>query len=107
MLGDGAAWIWHLADEHVPREVQIVDWFHASERVWDLGRALHGDGTAKTEARVDRQLARLAVGEATAIRDEQVTSFTNQAARMAYDEYRADGWDTGSGDDRERRQDGG
>ena len=31
------------------------------------------------------------------MRDAQVTYFTNQASRMAYDRYRAAGWDIGSG----------
>jgi hypothetical protein len=113
VLGDGAAWIWNLAAEHFPRAVQIVDWYHASERVWALGRALHGQDTPETAVWVDHQLGRLAAGEAATlaadwvalplrgeaatIRDEQVTYFTNQAGRMAYARYRADGWDIGSG----------
>ncbi|MGH2369942.1 MAG: ISKra4 family transposase [Chloroflexota bacterium] len=118
VLGDGAAGypagvIWNLADEHFPTAVQIVDWYHASERVWTLGRALHGEGTTATATWVEQQLARLALGQAAtlatewqalpgrgelaAIRDEQVTYFTNQAPRMAYDQYRAGGWDIGSG----------
>jgi hypothetical protein len=113
VLGDGAAWIWNLADEHFPHAVQIVDWFHASERVWDLGRALHGQDTPETAAWVDRHLARLQAGEAASlatewaalrlrgdaatVRDAQVTYFTNQAGRMAYHRYRAEGWDIGSG----------
>ena len=113
VLGDGAEWIWNLAAEHFPGAVRIVDWFHASERVWALGRALHGEGTAETARWVDRQLTRLAKGEvaglvaawrrlacppaAAAVRDEQVTYFTNQAPRMAYHRYRAAGWDIGSG----------
>jgi hypothetical protein len=113
VLGDGAAWIWALAAEYFPGARQIVDWFHASERIWDLGRALFGEGTEQTGAWVEQQLARLAQGqaatlatewqtlpvrgEAAAIRDEQVTYFTNQAPRMAYDQYRAAGWDIGSG----------
>lgn len=113
VLGDGAAWIWNLADEHFPRAVQIVDWFHASERVWELGQALSGPATPETAAWVEQQLARLAAGEAATlaaewarlplrgeaatVRDAQVTYFTNQAARMAYDRYRAAGWDIGSG----------
>lgn len=113
VLGDGAAWIWNLADEHFPGAVQIVDWFHASERVWELGRALHGEDTPATAVWVAKQLDRLAVnqaatlaaewaalplrGAAALVRDEQVTYFTNQAGRMAYDRYRADGWDIGSG----------
>jgi hypothetical protein len=113
VLGDGAEWIWNLAGEHFPTAVQIVDWFHASERVWALGRALYGEGTAQTAAWVAQQLGRLAQGqaarlatewqtlacrgEAAMVRDEQVTYFTNQASRMAYDRYRAAGWDIGSG----------
>jgi hypothetical protein len=113
VLGDGAEWIWNLAAEHFPQATQIVDWFHASERIWELGRALFGEGTAPTRTWVEAQLARLAQGEAAAlaaawrtlpargetalIRDAQVTYFTNQASRMAYDRYRAAGWDIGSG----------
>jgi hypothetical protein len=113
VLGDGAEWIWHLADEHFPTATQIVDWFHASERVWALGRALWGEGTDQTTAWVEGQLARLAHGaaatlaaewqtlpcrgETAVVRDEQVTYFTHQASRMAYDRYRALGWDIGSG----------
>ena len=113
VLGDGAEWIWHLAAEHFPTAPQIVDWFHASERVWDLGRARFGDGTEQTAAWVAAQLARLLQGEAAtlaaewralvctgptaAVRDAQVTYFTNQAPRMAYHRYRAAGWDIGSG----------
>jgi hypothetical protein len=113
VLGDGAEWIWNLAAEHFPTAIQIVDWFHASERVWALGRALFGEGTVETTAWVAGQLGRLAQGqaatlatewpllacrgEAATIRDAQVTYFTNQAPRMAYDRYRAAGWDIGSG----------
>ena len=113
VLGDGAAWIWALAAEHVPHAVQIVDWYHASERIWELGRALLGADTVETMTWVETQLGRLAQGqaallarewqaltcggEAAAVRDAQVTYFTNQAPRMAYDRYRAAGWDIGSG----------
>lgn len=113
VLGDGAAWIWVLAEEHFPGAVHIVDWFHASERIWTLGRALFGPETPETTTWVETQLGRLALGQAAtlatewqalpcrgetaAVRDEQVTYFTNQASRMAYDQYRAAGWDIGSG----------
>jgi hypothetical protein len=113
VLGDGAAWIWTLAEEHFPGAVHIVDWFHASERIWALGRALFGAETTETTIWVEQQLGRLAQGQAATlatawrtlpcrgdaalVRDEQVTYFTNQASRMAYDQYRAAGWDIGSG----------
>lgn len=70
VLGDGAAWLWNLADEHFPQAVQIVDWYHASERIWELGRALHGQDTPETIAWVACQLDRLAGGEAAALAAE-------------------------------------
>jgi hypothetical protein len=113
VLGDGAEWIWNLAAEHFPAATGIVDWFHTSERIWDLGRTRFGAETAEATAWVEQALARLATGqaaalavewrtlplhgEAAAIRDEQATDFANQASRMASDRDRAAGWDIGSG----------
>ena len=31
VVGDGAHWIWNLADLHFPGATQIVDWYHASK----------------------------------------------------------------------------
>ena len=41
VVGDGAAWIWHLAEQHFPGAVQIVDPYHARQHLWDLARKLH------------------------------------------------------------------
>lgn len=46
VLGDGAKWIWKLADRRFPGAVQIVDWFHAHEHLWALAQVLYGEGTA-------------------------------------------------------------
>ena len=40
VLGDGAVWIWNLADEHFPGSVQIVDLYHARQHLWDLSGKL-------------------------------------------------------------------
>lgn len=40
VIGDGAPWIWNLADEHFPRAIQIVDLFHARQHIWDLSAKL-------------------------------------------------------------------
>lgn len=42
VLGDGAPWIWKLADEHFPGAVQIVDRFHAKQHLSDVGKAIYG-----------------------------------------------------------------
>jgi len=41
VMGDGAEWIWNLADQYFPGATQIVDLFHAREHLWELARKLH------------------------------------------------------------------
>ena len=41
VMGDGAEWIWNLADQHFPGAVQIVDLYHARQYLWDLARKLY------------------------------------------------------------------
>lgn len=40
VLGDGAPWIWNLANEHFPYATQIIDLYHAKEHVSDLCKIL-------------------------------------------------------------------
>jgi hypothetical protein len=40
VLGDGAHWIWNLADEHFPHATQILDWYHVTEHIWKCAHAL-------------------------------------------------------------------
>jgi hypothetical protein len=46
VMGDGAEWIWNLADQHFPGAVQIVDLFHARQHLWELARKLHPNDEA-------------------------------------------------------------
>ena len=41
VMGDGAEWIWNLADQHFPGAVQILDLYHARQHLWDLVRKLY------------------------------------------------------------------
>jgi Uncharacterised protein family (UPF0236) len=41
VMGDGAEWIWNLAEHHFPGAVQIVDLYHARQHLWDMARELH------------------------------------------------------------------
>jgi hypothetical protein len=43
VLGDGAVWIWHIADREFPGAIQIVDLYHAREHLWDLAAQLFAD----------------------------------------------------------------
>ena len=42
VLGDGARWIWNIAEEMFPGAIRIVDLFHAKERLWDVAKAVYG-----------------------------------------------------------------
>ncbi len=105
---DGAHWIWRIIDHYYPQAVQIVDWFHAEERLQNLARdavdpetaphwletmrsALwHGD--LPTVIAACEQLAPHSPAATQA-----VTYFRNNADRMQYDHFRAQGYMIGSG----------
>jgi len=112
VVGDGAPWIWNVAADRWASAQEVLDFYHASEHVWELGRALYG--AAGAQAWVERrlhelrhgqaekflaQLARLKVprGEAGAAVKEQQNYFTNQAQRLNYQAVAARGWPIGSG----------
>ena len=42
VIGDGAPWIWNIADEQFYGATQIVDLFHAREHYWNVARACFG-----------------------------------------------------------------
>ena len=46
VMGDGAEWIWNLAEQHFPGAEQIVDLYHARQHLWDLARRLHPNDEA-------------------------------------------------------------
>lgn len=110
VVADGAHWIWNLAAEHFPEATQIVDWYHASQYIWQVAHAVYGEGTplarrwAKRrlddlwEGRVGKVLKAFAAhrqrGQAV---EEAITYYTNNEQRMRYHEYRARGLQIGSG----------
>jgi hypothetical protein len=62
-LGDGSEHIWRGQREYFPLAVAIVDWYHAAEKVWEGGRALHPKNEETGKAWVLRQLSRLREGK--------------------------------------------
>lgn len=112
VVGDGAAWVWNVAADRWAQAVEILDFYHASEHVWELGRALCGEDQVQAwvESRLhelrhgqeDRFLAQLAQlkaprGEAGETVREQQNYFANQAQRMNYQAIAQRGWPIGSG----------
>ena len=48
VIGDGAAWIWNLADEHFPGATQIVDSMHAKTHLYDVAKHAFGEDDQET-----------------------------------------------------------
>jgi hypothetical protein len=49
-MGDGAEWIWNLAEQHFPGATHIVDQYHARQHLWDLVRRLHPNDEVNQKA---------------------------------------------------------
>src|SRR5450756_2032764 len=49
VIGDGAEWIWNIADQHFPGAIQIVDLYHARQHLWELARKLFPNQQAEQE----------------------------------------------------------
>lgn len=43
VIGDGAAWIWNLAEEHFPSATEIVDYMHAKTHLYDVAKDAFGE----------------------------------------------------------------
>jgi len=50
VLGDGAAWIWNLAEDRFVGATQRVDLFHVSQHLWAVANDLHGQGSKDAAA---------------------------------------------------------
>lgn len=59
VMGDGAEWIWNLAEQHFPGAVQIVDLYHARQHLWDLVRRLYPNHEAGQKAWIKTHQKRL------------------------------------------------
>ncbi|MHB1938078.1 MAG: ISKra4 family transposase [Acidobacteriaceae bacterium] len=59
VLGDGAEWIWNLADLHFPGAIQIVDLYHARQHLWELARKLYPNDAAMQKAWMKKHQRRL------------------------------------------------
>lgn len=47
VIGDGARWIWDLAGKEFPLSIQIVDWYHAKQHLYNIINLLYLDNKIK------------------------------------------------------------
>jgi len=114
IMGDGAEWIWNLADLHFPSATQIVDLFHARQHLWDIARLLYPHDDAHQKQWVLRHQPKLDGGQieklVSYLRSLQASSpelletlrkaadyFARNAQRMRYPEFRRQHLFVGSG----------
>ena len=123
-LGDGGNWIDPLLMALFCVQARIIDWFHASEHLWDCAKAVYGTGTEQAaqwaeqleallwDGKVQRVIAELSAqaqklgppietdtaGHPRKVLSNNLAYFTLHQNHMNYPEYRRRGWPIGSGE---------
>lgn len=123
-LGDGGNWIDPLLDREFRVQARIIDWYHATEHLWDCARAVHGPQTSAASALAEQMEAWLWDGKVQRVIEalaehsrklgepqpadppqhprrvlhQNVGYFTRHQEHMRYPTYRANGWPVGSGE---------
>ncbi len=91
LLGDGAKWIWNLAGELFPEAVQILDRFHAKERLHELSKSLYGDRDLSQDW-AEQRCRELDAGRIEAILSALATETQHhEEARAAYGYFQENG----------------
>jgi hypothetical protein len=115
VIGDGAEWIWNLAQQHFPGAVQIVDLYHARQHLWELAHLLFPNHSKRQNVWIGlhqkRWLDKGKISKLVAslhsirVRDADLAKkirneanyFANNAARMNYPKFRKQHLFVGSG----------
>lgn len=113
IVGDGAEWIWNRASMF-PKRCEILDFWHAVEKAWELARMRYGEGSKRATwwveriandlrgGKVEDVIARLRSLSASTqaereLLDGLIRYYTDNRSRMRYDEYLRLGYGIGSG----------
>ena len=115
VIGDGAAWIWNLADEHFPGATEIVDYMHAKTHLYDVAKQAFGeDDPEAVETWVNTTETSLYSGETSQViariraletqnpviadvLEREVGYFQKHSKRMQYRTFNEKGYQIGSG----------
>jgi hypothetical protein len=110
VVGDGAPWIWKIAQELFPRALQIVDRFHVKQHLSEVAKAIYGAQSVEAKLWAQRRHEELDGGRFShllrAVRrhadrcEEARQCFQylhRNRERMRYPQFEADGLCTSSG----------
>ena len=114
VVGDGAVWIWNLAEQHFFDSRQTVDWYHASQHLHAAAQAYHFNDPARAQRWYHQAQTRLFQGQAEQIAVDlrqralqlpqtaemlgtEAGYLENNKRRMNYLECREEGFLLGSG----------
>lgn len=113
-LGDGASWIWRLKQDRWAKAVGLLDFYHASQHLWEIGRLMVGEEPSALAAWTDSRLHQLRHGKEKQVLAEiaglktkgkkarqglarEQNYFAGHAGRMNYQSIARRGWPIGSG----------
>jgi hypothetical protein len=116
VIGDGAVWIWRLADDRFKDAHQRLDFYHAVQHLASVGRALFGEDQSKLKAwlkplvrqlknesavkvveQLEDILTQLPKGESAQAVEKELNYFHEHQQRMDYRAGRRRGEPIGSG----------
>ncbi len=114
VLGDGASWIWNIADEHFYGATQIVDLYHARGHYWNVAKVCFGQNSERLhlwaeerrkeldEGRVEEVIESIykcmcLPGNDKAVCEKEIGYFRKNMERMRYADFRKRGFFVGSG----------
>jgi hypothetical protein len=113
-VNDGARWIRRITEINFPHAVQIVDWRHAENRLWDVANATFGERTPQAKQWIEVRLDHLWAGNTPLVvkalqqlnlEHKEVSDpirqtpeyFNTRQPKMDYTHFRQKGFPIGSG----------
>ncbi len=114
VIGDGAPWIWNIADEHFYGAIQIVDLYHAREHYWNIAKVFFASKGKKLKDWTEIRRKELDSGNVEAVIkaikklkpsteyekelcEKESGYFEKNKERMRYDDFRRRSFFVGSG----------
>lgn len=110
VIGDGARWIWRLSAELFPGAIEVVDVFHAKEKLHEVGRAIYGNHSDLAGQWADLRCDELDAGSIEVLiaklkkasadckpASQAVGYFSTNIERMRYARFRSEGLCVSSG----------